>query len=79
MAAILYFVPVLAPIKNPISMTWMTPGPNLVLLEESEPKYPEHPWPMYIYKDNTGFLIQALIDSNTHMTCTYVKHMPHLK
>ena len=22
---------------------------------------------MYIYKDNTGFLIQALIDSNTHM------------
>jgi len=47
MAAILYFAkmaareaPVLAPIKIPNSMTWATSGPNLVLLEESEPKYP---------------------------------------
>ena len=47
MAAILYFANtaaqeslVLAPIKNPNSMTWATSGPKLVLLEESEPKYP---------------------------------------
>ena len=30
-------VPVLAPVKNRKSMVWATYGPNLVLLEESEP------------------------------------------
>ena len=30
-------VPVLAPVKNQKSMVWATYGPNLVLLEESEP------------------------------------------
>jgi len=32
--------PVVAPVKNPNSMTWATTGPKLVLLEEFEPKYP---------------------------------------
>ena len=47
MAAILEFVnmaareaPVVTPVRNPNSMTWAISGPNLVLLEESEPKYP---------------------------------------
>jgi len=49
MAAILYFdniaphvATVLAPIKTPISMTWVTSVPKLVLLEESEAKDPYH-------------------------------------
>ena len=37
MAAILYFAPVLAPVKNDVNhMTLSTFGPNLLLLEESE-------------------------------------------
>jgi len=32
-------------------MTWETSGPNLVLLEESEPKYPKHPFnSILVYK-----------------------------
>jgi len=30
----------MAPVKNPNTMTWATPGPNFVLFEESEPQYP---------------------------------------
>jgi len=31
------------PVKIANSMTWSSSGPNLVLFEESEPKYPKHP------------------------------------
>ena len=46
--------PVLAPVKNVKSMSWATSGPNLVLLEESEPNKTFHVLPP---PTNTSWLL----------------------
>ena len=64
MAAMLDFAKMAAPWgarhkKTPKSMTWATSEPNLVLLEESGPKYPKHLWLLWAIPSLADYIISG--------------------